>query len=77
MTRGNNRHELLVVLTPGHFIVIFNNQECGIKEKAYVSESGRCRFCLNVCQISELLVFYKRRRMPPPPKLIVRMRHSG
>lgn len=34
MTRGDNRHELLVVLTPGHFTVIFNSQECGIKEKA-------------------------------------------
>lgn len=34
MIRGDNRHEILVVLIAGHFTVIFNSQECGIKEKA-------------------------------------------
>lgn len=34
MTKRDNRHELLKVLTPGHFIVIFNRQQCGVKEKS-------------------------------------------
>lgn len=60
MTRGDNRHELLVVLTPGHFTVIFNRQECGIRRKPkFLSQADTGSVCsvLVVCQISELLVF--------------------
>lgn len=34
MARRDNRHEILKVLTPRHFTIIFNRQQCGVKEKA-------------------------------------------
>lgn len=46
MTRRDNRHELLEMLTPGHCIVIFNGQQGNVKEKAYILELGRYEPCL-------------------------------
>lgn len=84
ITWRDTRHELLEMLTPGHFIVIFNGQQCNVKEKVYVLELGRyesCLLCINWVpnywtSVSFCFFFFNHKKgmMAPLPTFAVRVR---